>query len=228
MRNSIFPGEAKIAVVSGWDGGFAYDMRLAGMLDQYGWKGTFFVRPETLGQEGFLTENELREILSGGHEIGMLGPEWPHLVVQGPAACAQQLKDDRVRLTALVGKPVASFAYPAEIADSATWMADAVREAGFDTARTTQEETLLASRIADWLHLPVTASALHDHMGLREKWGAVEETGEGIFYLWGRSADYGDDDDRWAELECNLAWFCGHLDVWYCTQAELFAHLHGA
>lgn len=228
MRKSLFPGEAKIAVVSGWDGGFIHDIRLAAVLDQYGWKGTFFVWPETLGQEGFLAEDNLQTIMNGGHEIGLIVPEWERLVAQGPVACVELLIRARKRLESLVGQPVTSFAYPAGFAEDVAWMADAVREAGFDTGRTTLETNLQASQIKDWLRLPVTASALHDHMGLREKWEAVEEAGEGIFYLWGCSADYGDDDDRWAELECNLAWFCGHLDVWYCTQAELFAHLRNA
>jgi peptidoglycan/xylan/chitin deacetylase (PgdA/CDA1 family) len=225
MRHSVFPGDTAIAAVSGWDGGSAYDIRLAAVLDQYGWKGTFFMQPETLGQEGFLAENDLQTIVGGGHEIGLFSPEWPHLVAQGPAACVHRLRAERTKLEALIGKPVTSFAYPAGFMEDMAWIAEAVREAGFNSARTTQEANLQASHITDWLRLPVTASALHDHMGLRERWEAVEETGEGIFYLWGCSAEYGDDDDKWAELECNLAWFCGRLDVWYCTQAELFAHL---
>jgi hypothetical protein len=88
-----------------------------------------------------------------------------------------------------------------------------------------READLFACQLSDLLRLPVTAHALSDHMSLRAKWEAIEASGEGIFYLRGRSDECGEDDDRWAQLECNLAWFCGHTNVWYCTQGELAAHL---
>lgn len=224
---SPFPDGAKIAVVSSWDEGTAFDARLAELLEQYGWKGTFFLSPDAIGKDGHLTEKELRAIHAGGHEIGLLYADLAALSGQSEEECIRVLSTLKQALEAASGGSVTSLAFPRGFTASALPDSEALRQAGFDSARIPEEAELLASRLNDWFRLPVTAHALAEHSPLREKWEAIEESGEGIFYLFGRSSEMGEDDEKWADLECNLAYFCGHAHVWYCTQAELYQKLEG-
>lgn len=221
----MFPDGAKIAVASGWDGGTLADLEMAEVLDIYGWKGTFFLSPEQFGREGSLSADQARALRERGHEIGArcLAPADPQTLTA--EEWARQVAGSRERLEQILAAPVVSFAYPSPFDLDRLWLTEAVRAAGYLSARTTTPADLLASRIEDWMRLPVTAHALQDHMQLRERWDAIESSGEGIFYLWGRPDEILDDTDLRADLECNLSWFCGRLDVWYCTQGELAAHL---
>jgi peptidoglycan/xylan/chitin deacetylase (PgdA/CDA1 family) len=221
----LFPDGAKIAVVSGWDGGTNADLEMAAVLDIYGWKGTFFLSPECLGKDGCLSADQARSIRARGHEISSQGllPVNPDTLTQ--EEWARQVAGSKQRLEQVLSAPVVSFAYPFPFDSERLWLAETVRAAGYSSARTTTPADILANRIEDWMRLPVTARALQDHMQLRERWDAIEDTGQGIFYLWGRPAEILDDTDLRADLECNLSWFCGRLDVWYCTQGELAEYL---
>lgn len=53
-----------------FDDGGASAVRIAGMLSSRGWCGHFFVTTGCIGQAGFLSEREIREIHSLGHVIG--------------------------------------------------------------------------------------------------------------------------------------------------------------
>jgi peptidoglycan/xylan/chitin deacetylase (PgdA/CDA1 family) len=221
----LFPNGAKIAVVSSWDGTTTANLEMAAVLDIYGWKGTFFLCAECLDQDGCLSAEEARALLERGHEIGAQGLTPVHLQTLTPQEWARQVAESKQRLEQVLAAPVVSFAYPFSFDSDQLWLAETVRAAGYSSARTTTPADLLASRMQDWMRLPVTAHALQDHMQLRARWEAVESSGEGIFYLWGRPDAILDDTDPRADLECNLSWFCGRLDAWYCTQGELVDYL---
>ena len=191
-----YPGDATIAAISSWLGGSEYDVHLARVLDQFGWFGTFFVRPNDIGKPGMLTQSQLRDILGVGHKVGLL--------LEGggdPAAEASALGT-------LAG--VAPWAFARESASTAA-------PSGLNFGITLREASIRIGPDTDWRDFPVTARSLHAHDELRDRWELVEEGGNGVFHLWGRSSELTDDEDIWADLECNLAWFCGHPHVWYTT-----------
>src|SRR5882724_3860712 len=69
---STFPNDNHIAAISSWLGGTQYDLRLARVLDQYGWKGTFFLDPVEIGKPGMLSQNDVRGLRDAGMSIGLL------------------------------------------------------------------------------------------------------------------------------------------------------------
>lgn len=206
--NSSFPDGATLAAVSSWHGGSQFDLRLQQVLEQFGWLGSFFVEPEQIGQEGRLTDANLRDLIETGHCVGLL--------ISRPDDGADALAASRSRLEELTGREVISCAWPAGYSPAPSEVG-AARVSGFRVGHITLEDDLRSAAITEWLTVPVTARARHAHDELRDRWARVEETGDGVFHLWGSSEECGDDDDIWAELECNLAWFCGQLHVWYTT-----------
>ncbi len=52
------------------DGGGSASTCIAGLLQEHGWCGHFFVTAGKIGERGFLTRSQIREIRSNGHIIG--------------------------------------------------------------------------------------------------------------------------------------------------------------
>src|SRR5262249_17222467 len=52
------------------DGGVSYYRILAGQLEERGWRGHAFVSTDFIGQPGFLTAREIRDLDARGHVIG--------------------------------------------------------------------------------------------------------------------------------------------------------------
>lgn len=52
------------------DGGVSFATIIPKVLEMYGFKGIFFVSTHYIGKERFLTENQIRDLVSRGHEIG--------------------------------------------------------------------------------------------------------------------------------------------------------------
>ena len=52
------------------DGGASAFAPVAGMLEQYGWRGHFFVTTDWIGRPGFLSADQIRELDRRGHTIG--------------------------------------------------------------------------------------------------------------------------------------------------------------
>ncbi len=202
-----------LAAISSWLGGTQYDLRLARVLHQYGWKGTFFIDPDQIGKPGMLSADEVRGLRDSGFAVGLL--------VDSAGNDAGAIQNAVLSLEAVSNGAIESYAAP----DTQSHSHVAAESPGLVIGQRFDETEIRASDITDWHSFPVTARALHDHMELRERWEAIEETGDGVFHIWGNAAEYGGDDDIWADLECNLAWFCGHQHVWYCSAEDLYRHL---
>ena len=52
------------------DGGESYYTTLAGRLERRGWRGHCFVSTDFIGERGFLSRNQIRELAERGHVIG--------------------------------------------------------------------------------------------------------------------------------------------------------------
>ena len=52
------------------DGGISFYTNAAPILEKYEFKGVFFIATEYIGTEGFLSENQIKELEGKGHTIG--------------------------------------------------------------------------------------------------------------------------------------------------------------
>ncbi len=224
MANWQFPGGKTVAVVTSWDNSPQTDRILHRMLEQYGYKGTFYVCPEWIGTDGYLDEAALGRIAADGHEIGSHSLNHPHLETLSPAECRRQMVESKGQLEARFGTPVTSFAYPHGFTHGQAWVAETAQEASYTSARTTTISDLITAdslAAGNRMLLPVTAHMSEGFLDVQTKWDAIEESDGGIFHLWGCSQPLGEDPQDWVDLECILGFLGGISHVWYGTVGEL-------
>lgn len=105
----------------------------APVLEQAGFKGTFFVMTVTIGKKGYLSTQYIHDLHTRGHVIGC--HTWDHPRIsgnQGLPDAERQLRKARETLEKITGAAVTCFAYP-----FGTWNEAAVeqlRETGFQIA----------------------------------------------------------------------------------------------
>lgn len=81
-------------------------------LAKRGLTGTFFLMTVVIGNPGWISERQVKELADAGHIIG--SHTWDHHAVTGYAGTdwATQLEKPRATLRALSGQEVDTFAYP--------------------------------------------------------------------------------------------------------------------
>lgn len=228
MADSPFPNGNNIAVVTSWDKGPTTDKILHRKLEEFGYKGTFFVSPNLIGTPGYLDTADIRAMIADGHEIGSRGLEGGKLETLSPEEAVQQMKESRTKLEAMFDVPVRGFAYPGGLEPGKNWLAEAAQEAGFLYARTTEPvspQSVETFRTVNAYRLPISVASDEDFMSIQMKWLDIEDGVGGIFHLWGQTEALGEDKQDWLDLDCVIGFLGGISRIWYCTAGELAAHL---
>lgn len=145
---------------SSWDDGHPLDARLAELLAKHGIGATFYCPLRNLEGRPVMTPEALRQLGAafevGGHTLDhayasrMPAPQW-----------AAQVRDGKRALEDALGRQVEGFCYPGGKHDRSS--RDAVAQAGFRYARTTQNLRLCLG--SDAFALPTTVQ-LFDHTRL--------------------------------------------------------------
>lgn len=122
------------------DGGAsAYDP-ISGMLEQYGWRGYFFVTTDWIGRPGFLHVEQIRELDHRGHRIGSHSCSHPARMSRQPRErLSAEWKESTERLAAIVGRPVTVASIPGGY--YSRQVAEAAAEAGIETLFTSEPTT---------------------------------------------------------------------------------------
>lgn len=228
MADSPFPQGNNIAVVMSWDQGTATDKILHRKLEEFGYKGTFYVSPNLIGTPGYLDTADIQALIKDGHEIGSRGLGVVKFETLSPEEALQEMKESKAKLEAMFDVPVHGFAYPGGLEPGQTWLSDAAKEAGYLYARTTQEkspQTVESFASEDQFRLPVSAYFRDDFFAIQIKWMDIEDTTGKIFHIWGHTDVLGEDPHDWLDLDCIIGFLGGISRVWYCTAGELVAHL---
>lgn len=104
------------------------------LLREFGMKAIFYVPTARIGQEGYITRHELRELDRDGHTIGSHSDTHPRLTEVSPAQLIHEMEHSATVLQELLGKRPAHFAPPGGLYDPA--IQDAAREGGYRFFRT--------------------------------------------------------------------------------------------
>lgn len=122
-----------ITVVSlTFDDGNADQMAAASTLAANGMKGTFFLNSGFLNAPGYMSDSDVKSLLSAGHEIGGHTVSHPSLPAISTDEAKRQICLDRANLSKL-GASVTDFAYP--YADENAAVEQVVRSCGYNSAR---------------------------------------------------------------------------------------------
>jgi peptidoglycan/xylan/chitin deacetylase (PgdA/CDA1 family) len=119
------------------DGGVsAYDP-IAGMLEQYGWRGYFFITTDWIGRQGFLNAEQIRELDQRGHVIGSHSCSHPTRMAREPwERLVAEWKGSTDRLATIIGHRVTVASVPGGYYSRRVAMAAA--EAGIETLFTSE------------------------------------------------------------------------------------------
>jgi peptidoglycan/xylan/chitin deacetylase (PgdA/CDA1 family) len=100
-------------VVIAFDDGFENQYRTAlPILEQYGFKATFFINSGRIGESGFMDWGQIRALSDAGMEIAGHTSTHPHLYGLSDAALENEIADDKQSIEAHLGRPIMTFAYP--------------------------------------------------------------------------------------------------------------------
>lgn len=95
------------------DGGVSAYEPVAGMLEQFGWRGYFFVTTDWIGRPGFLNAEQIRELDGRGHVMGSHSCSHPARMALEPwERLLAEWKVSTQRLAAIVGHPVTVASVP--------------------------------------------------------------------------------------------------------------------
>ena len=84
----------------------------APLLEQYGFRGVFFVMTVPIGKPGYITTAGIKKLSDRGHVIGAHTWDHPHLTATSGWNYKAQVIQPREQLQQVTGKPVLYFAYP--------------------------------------------------------------------------------------------------------------------
>ena len=229
-----FPEGKKKALTLSYDDGVEQDIRLMGIMDQHGIKGTFNLNSGLFAAEDHvyppgqlhrrMTEKQIKAMYTdSGHEVAVHGVTHPFLEQLPLPAAIHEVLEDRIRLERLFGTVVRGMAYP--FGTYSDELVEGLRAAGIAYARTV-EYTENFDIPSDWLRLKATCH--HDNpnfMKITERF--VNETpnrAPWLFYLWGHSYEF-EGNNNWQVIEKFCEKAGNKTDIWYATNIEIYDYI---
>ena len=209
-----------------YDDGVESDVRLIGLWNRYGLRGTVNLNAGLLGGGSVFSYRdftvrrlsaEQAACLYQGHEIAAHGLNHLSLEKLEDNDCFYQLDEDKRQLEALFGIQVVGLAYPFGAYDS--HVRDVAVRCGFAYARTT-EVTHRFEWPADPLCWPATCR--HRDAGLfalGEQFLGYTGEKDLLFCVWGHSYEF-DGDSDWERMERFCQMMAGHHGVEYLTNSD--------
>lgn len=233
MYMKLKDGKSKVLTLS-YDDGVVQDIRLVGIMDQHGLKGTFNINsglylPEDAVREKYYGRMKLSEAqqlyINSGHEIAVHG--YNHLFLEKLKwdEATYEVLEDRRCIERDYGVIARGMAYP-----FATYNDDVVeilKRCGICYSRTAKA-TLNFKLPENWLTLhPTCHHKAPQLMELAKQF--VEKTPRYVsdnwmFYLWGHSYEF-DNNDNWNVIEEFAEYIGGREDIWYATNIEIYDYI---
>lgn len=225
-----FPGGRKKAFTMSYDDATRQDIRLIGLMRQYGLKGTFNISTGILAPEGIVYEpGTIHQRMSRTELIGLYKENGMEAALHGythsymdqlPIQTAmEEVIENKRWLEREFQTVIRGMAYPyGRYSDE---LVRFLKQAGIAYARTTVSgESFELPK--DWLRLEATCH--HNHPRLMEfaKRFVSEEVRKSpwMFYLWGHSFEF-DRDQNWDVMERLAACVGNREEIWYATNIEI-------
>ena len=127
-------------IILTFDDGYqdAYDQALP-ILEQYDFRGTFYLVTNDLDKLGFLDEAEIIDMTARGMRFGSHTLSHPDLTAITPAQAAEEVYGSTKLLERILGISVTDFCYPGGLYDPS--VETTVMNSGYTTATTTVDDT---------------------------------------------------------------------------------------
>ncbi len=233
MYMKLKDGKSKVLTLS-YDDAVVQDIRLVGIMDQHGLKGTFNINsglylPEDAVRERYYGRMKLSEAqelyINSGHEVAVHGFSHPFLEKLKWDEATYEVLEDRRCIEKDYGVIARGMAYP-----FATYNDDVVeilKRCGICYSRTAKSTE--GFRFPEnWLTLHPTCHHKNPRLMELAKRFAEEKSryncDNWMFYLWGHSYEF-DNDDNWNVIEEFAEYMGGRDDIWYATNIEIYDYI---
>ncbi len=227
----LWPGGREKALTLSYDDAVLQDIRLLGIMNRNGIKGTFNLNSGYLGtentlvREGHLVQHnkvapeKIKEVYAG-HEVAVHTVTHPNLVDLPDAQVLYEVLSDRSNLEALVGYPVRGMAYPSGRVDQR--VVDLMKGTGIVYARGVDTTKKFAvPKKETWLNWQCSCH----HWELEPLIDPfLNGRGLKLLAVWGHAYEF-DQRDDWEVIEDQLGRLGNHEDVWYATNIEVFDYV---
>jgi peptidoglycan/xylan/chitin deacetylase (PgdA/CDA1 family) len=138
VGQSLTPSTGKRVVVT-FDDGCETDLAAAApVLRELEFGATFYVTAGFLGQRGFMTEEQLRELSANDFEVGCHSMTHPYLPELDSAGLHREIVEAKSRLEQIIGQPIDHFSCPGGRFDDR--VVEVVKRAGYRTLATSRPQ----------------------------------------------------------------------------------------
>lgn len=144
------------------DGGVSAHSCIAECLEERGWRGHFFVVTDLIGQPGFLTAQQIRDLDTRGHILGTHTASHPFGISRWPTTkIADEYKKSAERLSDVIGRAVKTGSVPGGFysANVAQGAAEAGLEVLFTSEPTVRVRTVDGCWVLGRYHVTSTMPA---------------------------------------------------------------------
>ncbi len=234
-----FPESKTKAVTFSYDDGVRSDMRLADVCDKYGMKATFNICSSLIAKgegESRLSLNDLKELISRGHEIAVHGDEHKSPVHCTDAEIIKEFLTCREILEDGLGEVITGMAYPdlpISVAGEKRYkeIRAILKLLGISYSRSFGRDGGDYSLPEDWLSwMPTIHHDNKSSLDLARDFTAlkVEERYNSyrnprVFYVWGHSYEF-DNKNNWEHFDKLCEILAGKDDIWYATNIEIYRY----
>ena len=233
MYMKLKDGKSKVLTLS-YDDGVVQDIRLIGILDKYGVKGTFNINTGTYLAEDAVREryygrmklSEAKELYIGsGHEVAVHSLTHPFLERLKPDEVLNEVLEDRKNIEAQYGVVARGMAYP--YGTYSDEVIELLEKCGIAYSRTTKS-TLNFKFPENWLALHPTCHHREPLLMEFAKHFAEDvsryPSENWLFYVWGHSYEF-DNNDNWDVIEKFAEYIGGRDNIWYATNIEIYDYV---
>jgi peptidoglycan/xylan/chitin deacetylase (PgdA/CDA1 family) len=128
-----YPAEPSVCIT--FDDGCETDLIAAApVLNEFGFRATFYLTAGFLGTSGYLDANQVRQLDEHGFEIGCHSMTHRYLSDVGETEMKHEIIDAKLQIERIVGRPIEHFSLPGGRYDARTL--EMARKAGFRTVAT--------------------------------------------------------------------------------------------
>ena len=231
-----FPGERVKAVTLSYDDQSEQDIRLIGILDKNGMKGTFNISTGLYSPEGKqfgegdvcrrMTRDRAIEIYKNSpHEVAVHAYSHPYLTQMPSSAVTREVLEDRLNLERDFENNVRGMAYPFGDCSYSEDVANVLRAVGIAYSRMTSATRKFRLPTDFYRWNPTCKHTDGQLMELAEKFVGNSTNKEPLlFYLWGHSFEF-DADDNWSVIEQFCQFIGNREDIWYATNIEIYDYV---
>ncbi len=227
----VYPNGTKKALIMSYDDGLVQDIKLAGLFNENGIKGTFNLNSALFGQTNTWHRNNAPDIIATyvskdsllyiykNHEIAAHGATHLNFLQASDTAIYQDVMADLTLLKTLTNGEIVSMAYP--FGNSNEHIAAIVKSTGITNARTVAS-THTFDLPSDYLLWHPTC---HDSTALEmvNDYLSLKSNGLSVFNVWGHSWEF-DDAKRWDAITTFCRKTGNRKDIWYAGAGEFTAY----